>query len=156
MSRIPACSPAATRLQNRASKYKGYLRNACARLLPVSTSVFMSRSNRVTDGLLCPLATISNDCNNGTPAFIMVASCREKSVMSCSVIFFPPRFDCFFTFGFVMPCRRNVAFTMFSPDARISPFTSFPDLSLPSQEKLMSLASLPSLLPVAVAAIATP
>jgi hypothetical protein len=44
----PACSPAATRLQYRASKYSGYLRNACDSELPVSTSALMSSSSLAT------------------------------------------------------------------------------------------------------------
>ena len=41
---------------------KGHSNPAVTRLLlPVSTSVLMSRSRRVTAGLLCPFATMSND-----------------------------------------------------------------------------------------------
>ena len=67
-SRIPPASPASTRLQYRASKYSGCLRNAADRLVPVSTSVRMSLSSRVSFGLVLPRPTMSNDCSSGTPA----------------------------------------------------------------------------------------
>ena len=83
----------------------------------------------------------------------MVASCREKKVMSMSVILFPPPRDCFLTFGLAIPCRRKVAVTMFIPDARISPLTCFPDLSLPSHEKTETFTPLESFADAAVVAM---
>jgi hypothetical protein len=53
-SRIPAASPASTRLQYRLSKYSGYLRNAADSEVPVSTSARMSLSSLVTLGLGLP------------------------------------------------------------------------------------------------------
>ena len=54
-------------------------------------------------------------------------------VMSFSVIFLPPRVETFLTLWTWIPWRRKVAATMDSPPARTSPFTTFPDLSLPVQ-----------------------
>src|SRR5688500_20408814 len=88
---MPACSPACTRLQNSASKWSGYLRNAAASADPVSTSVLISISSFATAGFDAPFDTMSKDCSSGTPAFIMVASWRVKSVMSLSVTLPPPR-----------------------------------------------------------------
>jgi hypothetical protein len=39
---------------------------------------------------------MSNDCSSGTPAFIIVASCRVKSAMSLPPIDPPPPRFCFF------------------------------------------------------------
>ncbi len=61
-------------------------------------------------------ATISNDCSSGTPAFIMVANWRVKSVMSLSVIFLPLEKVFFLTLVTRMPWRRKaVALTNASP-----------------------------------------
>src|SRR5581483_10216651 len=62
--------------------------------------------------------------------------------MSLSLTFPPRPALCRLTLRTVMPCRRRVEVTTDSPPARISPFTSLPDLSLPSHEKLYSLMSL--------------
>ena len=59
-SRIPADSPASTRLQYRLSKYSGNLRKATLSDVPVSTSVRMSFSSLVTRGLGLPRPTMSN------------------------------------------------------------------------------------------------
>jgi hypothetical protein len=72
-------------------------------------------------------------CSSGTPAFIITASWRVKSVMSFSVIFLPPRCRTFLTEVTWMPWRRRLAATAASPGARVSPFTTLPVLSLPIQ-----------------------
>ena len=46
----------------------------------------MSSSSLPTEGLAWPLPTMSKACSSGTPAFIIIASWRVKSVMSFSVI----------------------------------------------------------------------
>src|SRR5450759_3016519 len=102
----------------------------------------MSNSSLATEGLLWPLPTISKACRSGTPAFIMVASWRVNNEISLAVILLPPRPDAFLTLGLEMPWRRNVAPTMASPEARISPLTTFPVLSLPSHRKVYILTSL--------------
>jgi len=115
-------------------------------------SALISCSNFDTDAFACPLATISNDCSSGTPAFIIVANWRVKSVMSLVVIFLPVEKDFFFTFVTKMPCLRKVTVTMVSLPARSSPLTIFPDLSLPSHAKMTSFAvPAPTDLPTAVA-----
>jgi hypothetical protein len=135
VSRIPACSPASTRLQNRASKYWGYLRKAEARLEPVSTSDLMSNSSLAKAGLLVPLPTMSKDCSSGTPDLTMVANWREKSVMSLSETLPLELVFRFFSLEMVMPWRRREALAADSLAALISPRTTLPALFLPSQEK---------------------
>src|SRR5256714_8633089 len=139
VSRILPASPASTRLQYSESKYSGCLRNAAERLVPVSTSLRMSVSRRVTLGLVLPRATMSNDWIKGTPARIITASCRVKMAMSFCLIDLPPLRRRFLTLVIRMPCRRKLALTMASPPARISPRTSLPFLSLPSHSKTSSL-----------------
>ena len=51
----------------------------------------ISVSNRVRRGLVLPRATMSNDWISGTPARIMVESCRVKTAMSFCLIALPPR-----------------------------------------------------------------
>jgi hypothetical protein len=91
---MPACSPAATRLQYKGSNCSGYFRNACESELPVSTSALISSNNLPTAGLSCPRPTISKVCSSGTPAFIIVANWRVNSVISLSVICRPPLKRC--------------------------------------------------------------
>ena len=133
LSRMPACSPAATRLQNSLSKCTGCLAKACDRLRPVSTSVRMSLSRRDSAALPEPFMAMSKACSSGTPDFIMVASWRVNSAMSLSLMRPPRVILCFLTLLTWMPWRRNIACTMASPVARISPRTTLPVLSLPSQ-----------------------
>jgi hypothetical protein len=147
---MPACSPAATRLQNSASKYSGYLRNAAASEEPVSTSVLISNSSLVTAGLEEPLPTMSKDCRSGTPAFIMVASWRVNRLMSFSPTRPPPLFFCFLIFCTMMPCRRSVALAAVSLTARMSPRTDLPPLSLPSQLNVISFGPLAAATAVAI------
>jgi hypothetical protein len=92
----------------------------------------MSVSRRVSFGLGLPRATMSNACSSGTPAFIIVASCRVKTAMSFCLIERPPLMRRFFTRVTRMPCRRRLADTMASPPARISPRITLPFLSRPS------------------------
>ena len=102
-SRMPACSPASTRLQYRESKCIGYLRNAWFKAVPVSTSLLMACSNRVIFGFSLPRATMSNDCSRGTPALIMVESCRVNSAISFGLIVLPPLARRFFILRIRMP-----------------------------------------------------
>src|ERR1043165_3875660 len=141
VSRIPAASPADTRLQKSASKYFGYLRNAWPSEEPVSTSVLMSSRSLPTDGFAWPRPTMSKACSSGTPAFIITASWRVKMVMSLSVIFLPPPVRTFLIDWTWMPWRRRLAATADSPAARLSPLITFPALSFPVQEKLYCLTS---------------
>ena len=143
-SRIPACSPADTRLQNSGSKYSGYLRNAWFRLEPVSMSERTSFSSFETDAFAWPRPTMSNACSSGTPAFIIVASWRVNSVTSLSLIFLPVLNVCFLILVTRMPCLRNDALTSASPAARISPRTFLPLRSLPSQANIDSLVAGPA------------
>jgi hypothetical protein len=106
----------------------------------------ISYSSFATAGFGAPLPTMSNDCSSGTPAFIIVASWRVKSVMSLSVTLPPRPTRCFLTLVTRMPWRRSVALTTASPPARISPRITLPALSLPSQAKVASFG------PFAVAA----
>jgi hypothetical protein len=76
---------------------------------------------------------MSKAWSSGTPAFIITASWRVKTVMSLSVIFLPPRDDTFLTLETWMPWRRSDVVTAASPGARSSPFTTLPALSLPVQ-----------------------
>ncbi len=110
----------------------GYLRNAAFNEVPVSTSARMSLSSLVTLGLLLPRPTMSNDCNSGTPAFIMVAIWRVNRAMSLGLILLPERMRRFLILVGRTPWRRSVALTWFSPAARTSPRTVFPLRSLPS------------------------
>src|SRR5438128_10074831 len=101
----------------------------------------MSRSSLPTEGLAWPRPTMSKACSSGTPAFIITASWRVKMVMSLSVIFLPPPVRTFLIVWTWMPWRRRFAATADSPAARLSPLITFPDLSLPVQEKLYCLTS---------------
>jgi hypothetical protein len=94
----------------------------------------MSVNSLATEVLSVPLATISKACSSGTPAFIMVASCRVKSAMSASLIRPPSDLrPCFLIFVTAMPCRRSALTTIVSPFARVSPRTIFPARLRPSQ-----------------------
>ncbi len=124
----------------RVEKKAGNLRKADASDEPVSTSVLRSMSSFATAGLAWPLAhDLSNDCSRGTPAFIIVAICLVNSATSFSLTLPPLFLVCFLTFVTITPWRRSVALTTWSPAARISPLTTLPVLSLPSQAKLNSL-----------------
>ena len=136
---MPPASPASTRLQYSASKCSGCLRNAADRLVPVSTSLRMSLSSLVMRGFVLPRATMSKACSSGTPARIIVASCRVKMAMSFCLIERPPPIRRFLTLVTRMPWRRRLALTMASPPARNSPRTILPVLSLPSHSKTKSL-----------------
>ena len=85
---------------------------------------------------------MSNDCSSGTPAFIIVASCRVKMAMSFCLMARPPEVRRFLSFVTRMPWRRRLAVTAASPPERISPRTTLPFLSLPSHSKMISLADL--------------
>src|SRR5512137_275263 len=153
---MPACSPAATRLQNSGSKYSGYLRNAWFRLVPVSTSARMSFISRAIEGFAWPRPTMSNDCIRGTPAFSIVDSCRVKRARSLPVILRPREKLSFLIFVAMMPRRRSAAATTESPPARISPLTTRPFLSRPSHLKTASLVSTRGLAIAPVAIVAPP
>jgi len=75
---------------------------------------------------------MSKDCSSGTPARIIVASCRVKTAMSFCLMAVPPLARRFLTLLTRMPWRRRVALTMASPPARSSPLTILPLRSLPS------------------------
>ena len=79
----------------------------------------------------------------------MVAKLARKNAMSCGVTFLPPPIRIFFFFdrGFAIPLPAQGAATLFSPEARISPFTILPLLSLPSQAKFKDFAGFPLPLP---------
>jgi len=94
---MPACSPAATRLQNSLSKCTGNLANACDRLEPLSTSLRTSFNRRASPGLPEPLMPMSNACRSGTPERIIVANWRVNSAMSLSLTLWPRDIACFFT-----------------------------------------------------------
>ena len=83
---MPAASPAAIKLQYRALKCCGNFRKAALRDVPTSTSLRILRKSSPSAGFGLPRATMSNDCNKGTPAFIMVASCRVNMAMSLTLI----------------------------------------------------------------------
>src|SRR5204862_2513549 len=83
--------------------------------------------------------TMSKAWISGTPARIIVESCRVKSAMSFCLMDLPPLSRRFFTLETRTPCRRRLALTMASPPARISPRTTLPFLSLPSHSKTSSL-----------------
>ena len=151
LSRMPACSPAATRLQNSLSKWTGCLAKACDRLRPVSTSVRISLSRRDRAGLPEPFMAMSKACSSGTPDFIMVASWRVNSAMSLSVMRPPRAIFSFLILPTWMPWRRSIACTMASPLARISPRTTLPVLSLPSQVYSSSLGPVARIARLAVA-----
>ncbi|OIQ67052.1 hypothetical protein GALL_513750 [mine drainage metagenome] len=138
-SKMPAASPASIRLQYRLSKYSGYLRKAVLSEVPVSTSVRMSLSSRVTLGLGLPRPTMSKACSSGTPAFIMVANWRVKMARSLDLMGFPALMRRFLTLLGITPWRRSAARTWFSPPARVSPRTCLPLRSLPSHSKTNSL-----------------
>ena len=141
-SRIPAASPASTKLQYSALKYIGYFRKAALSDVPVSTSVRTSFSSLVTLALGLPRPTMSNDCSNGTPAFIMVASWRVKMAISRGLMDFPERMRRFLILIGKTPCLRKDTLTWFSPAARISPRTCLPPRSLPSHSNTNSLMPL--------------
>src|SRR5262245_54317416 len=113
----------------------------------------MSSSSFVTRGFACPLATMSNACSSGTPAFIIVAICRVKSAMSFSVTFLPPPSRCLRTRVTLMPWRRRVALTTADPPARISPLIFLPVRSRPSQTKIASFTTSRRSAPAAAVAI---
>ncbi len=137
VSSAPDCSPDSTSEQKRLSKYCGYLRSAPAKVLPPSTSFFKPRTTSRIEGFSKPSATISKPCTNGTPAFIMVASCRVKMVISSVVTFFlnsPSRI--FLRFSrivlMVTPCLRKVTFANAIFRAGSSPLILTPLRSTPS------------------------
>ena len=115
VSSAPDISPDSTKEQNNESKYWGYLRKASAKVLPPSTSRFRLITTSRIAGFSKPSATISKLRIKGTPAFIMVASCRVKIVISNVVTFFlnsPSKI--FLRFWrivlMVIPCLRKVTF----------------------------------------------
>ena len=103
---------------------------------------------------------MSNDCISGTPAFSIVDSCRVKSARSLCVILRPRENDCFLILLTMTPRRRSDAATTDSPPARISPLTTRPFLSRPSQWKTDSLTSTRGLVfaiaPVAIVVVLLP
>ncbi|MNJ66832.1 hypothetical protein D3C77_629460 [compost metagenome] len=63
-------------------------------------------------GLSKPSPMMSKDCNNGTPAFIIVAICRVNRAMSWALIRLPMlKTEWFFlrTLPGLMPCLRSFA-----------------------------------------------
>src|SRR5579885_33295 len=78
-SRMPACSPAVTRLTNNSLKYSGCLPRASASVPPASTEPLMSMIRSCMLRFSWPRPTISKDCTRGTPEDIMVAICREDA-----------------------------------------------------------------------------
>ena len=134
-SSLPDCSPACTRLQNRSSKWRGCFASAEARLLPLDTSFLMLTTSSRKATFSCPSATMSNDCTSGTPAFIMVASWREKIAMSAGVIAFlrSPNSGLGFlrTVCVITPCLRSWALASARLSLCTSPCTVLPRRSLP-------------------------
>ncbi len=108
VSRMPACSPAFTKLQYKPSKYWGYLLKALLILEPVSISALISPNKRCKAGLAWLRADMSKDCKSGTPAFNMVDNCRVKRAISLPVILRRwENMPCFATFTTLMPCLRK-------------------------------------------------
>ena len=141
-SRIPAASPAATRLQYSGLKWAGCRRKAALREVPVSTSARMSSSTLAMRGLAWPRPRASKLCSKGTPACSMVASCRVKSAMSPGLIDAPGVGRCRVTCEFCTPWRRSMAMTWFSPRARIWPRTGWPCVLMPCHSKMSSRGGL--------------
>ena len=141
-SRIPACSPALTKFTYKSLKWSGCLPSASVSEPPASTSPFTDKINFCIAGFSCPLPTISNDCTSGTPADIIVASCRLNTVMSLVSIFpFAPNKGLGFFFSLVgfIPCFLSAVLAAASLGAAISPVTFLVLLSRPSQIKKTSL-----------------
>ena len=137
VSKAPDCSPDSTSEQNRLSKYCGYLRSAPAKVLPPSTSPLIPSTTSRIAGFSRPSATISKPCTSGTPAFIMVANCRVKIVISSVETFFfikPSRIFFFFSrmVLMLMPCFRRVTLARAIFFAGNSPLIFAPLRSIPS------------------------
>ena len=137
VSKAPDCSPDSTKEQNNLSKCCGYLRKAPAKVLPPSTSPLIPNTTSRIAGLSRPSATISKLCTNGTPAFIMVANCRVKIVISkVETRFLVNASRIFFFFSrmvlMVTPCLRSVTLAKAILRAGISPLILTPLRSTPS------------------------
>ena len=98
----------------------------------------MSLISRLIDGLAWPRPTMSKDCINGTPARSIVESCRVNRARSFSVMRLPREKLCLRILEAIIPRRRSEAATTDSPPARISPLTTRPCLSRPSQRNITS------------------
>ena len=147
-SRVPEFSPEATRLQNRSSKCLGCFASANARPPPADTSLLICPTSLFIAGLSRPSCTISKLCTRGTPAFIMVAICRENIEISAGFMPLPMEvksgLDFFLTDLADMPCLRSCAFANAWLVATISPWPFWPFLLSPLHTKVMFVA-IPSL-----------
>ena len=89
---------------------------------------------------------MSKDCTSGTPAFIIVASCRVKIAMSIGLIFLPPPpkrgFGFFLTVLGLIPWRRSCALAIARLTDSISPLVARPCLSVPCQVKMFPFDAL--------------
>ena len=141
-SKIPADSPAATKLQYSGLNWFGYLRNAVLMDEPVSMSIRKSLISLLRLGLGLPWPTMSKDCSKGTPAFIMVANWRVKVATSLGLMDCAQPMRRFLIFLGVIPWRRSMARTKVSAVARVSPLTIRPLRSRPCHSKTDSAAAL--------------
>ena len=119
----------------------GYLRKAWFREVPVSISLLIASSSLVIFGFSLPRATMSNDCNRGTPALIMVESWRVNKAMSFGLMVLPALTRRFFILSTRMPWRCKVLRTTASDAARISPWAGRFCLSTPCQTNMKVLTS---------------
>ena len=118
----------------------GCLRNAAFKDVPVSTSERMSLRSFVTLAFVLPRPTMSKT-EKGTPAFIIVASCRVKSAMSLGLIFSPS--GCVASLflwenALTAKCRLDLIFA-YSPDFSAHHFTCTIFSSHSKTNSLMSL-----------------
>ena len=148
-SKVPESSPEATREQKSSSKCKGCLASAPARPVPEDTSARTSKISSRIFSWSVPSATMSNACTKGTPAFIIVASCRVNIAISAGLIFFAPKvisgLGFFFTDLVKMPCLRSCTRAKAAEDANTSPVDERPFRSVPLHTKTMLSAAISSL-----------
>jgi len=137
---MPACSPAASRLQYSSSNSRGNWRNACCRLLPASMSWRKSRISSVMAGLAWPLPAMSKACSSGTPAAIMVDSWRVNRAISLCVMALPGPARAALTLLARMPWRRRAMPAAAASAARTMPSTVLPCRSVPFHANRRSAA----------------
>ena len=89
ISRLPDCSPASTIFTSIGGKISGWLLIESARVLPFST--FRSTSEMARFSHLFSVCSL-NICRAsfiGTPAWVILTNCRQKTLRSLGLTFFP-------------------------------------------------------------------
>ncbi len=87
-SKIPPASPAATIFMYTGENTLGCLARESAKLVPLSTSLLTSEMWVLKISLSVWFCKVARLLTRGTPAFIIVANCLVKTVMSLDLTFF--------------------------------------------------------------------